>query len=55
MDAFVTALTTGITADGLWGYITTFAPFVIVIFGVAVGYRLLRRVLNKGVKLKPGI
>lgn len=55
MDTFVTALTTGITADTLWGYIASFAPFVILIFGVAVGYRLLRRVINKGVKLKPGV
>ena len=55
MSGFITALTTGITSDTLWAEITKAAPFVIVIFVVAVGYRVLRRVINKGSKLKAGI
>ncbi len=55
MSGFITALTTGISSDVLWGEITKAAPFVIVVFVVAVGYRVLRRVINKGSKLKAGI
>lgn len=55
MSGFITALTTGITSDTLWAEITKAAPFVIMVFVVAVGYRVLRRVINKGSKLKAGI
>lgn len=55
MSGFISALTTGISSDVLWGEITKAAPFVIVVFVVAVGYRVLRRVINKGSKLKAGI
>lgn len=55
MNGFITALTTGITSDTLWAEITKAAPFVIVVFVVAVGYRILRKVINKGSKLKAGI
>lgn len=55
MGGFITSLTTGITSDTLWGEITKAAPFVISIFVVAVGYRILRKVISKGSKLKAGI
>lgn len=55
MSAFISALTTGITSDILWTEITKAAPFVITIFVVAVGYRVLKRVISKGSKLKAGI
>lgn len=55
MSSFITALTTGISSDVLWTEITKAAPFVITVFVVAVGYRILRRVINKGSKLKAGI
>lgn len=55
MSGFITALTTGVTSDTLWAEITKAAPFIIVIFVVAVGYRILRRVISKGSKLKAGI
>lgn len=55
MTGFITALTTGITSDTLWAEITKAAPFVIAMFVVAVGYRILRRVISKGSKLKAGI
>lgn len=55
MGGFISALTTGISSDVLWTEITKAAPFVITIFVVAVGYRVLRRVINKGSKLKAGI
>ena len=43
MSGFISALTTGITSDILWTEITKAAPFVITIFVVAVGYRVLKR------------
>lgn len=55
MSAFITALTTGITSDTIWTEITKAAPFVISIFVVAVGYRILKRVLKNGSRLKVGI
>lgn len=55
MSAFITALTTGITSDTLWAEITKAAPFIIVMFVVAVGYRVLRRVIKGGSKLKANI
>lgn len=55
MGGFISALTAGITSDTLWAEITKAAPFVIAMFVVAVGYRILKRVLNKGSKLKAGI
>lgn len=55
MGGFITALNQGITSDTLWTEITKAAPFVITIFVVAVGYRVLKRVITKGSKLKAGI
>lgn len=55
MSGFISALNAGITSDILWGEITKAAPFLITIFVVAVGYRILRRVIKSGSKLKAGI
>ena len=58
MSAFITALTnntTGITADGLWGDVTAMVPFIVIIFGFAFGYRLLRKALKSGSKGKVNI
>lgn len=55
MASFISALTTGITSDTLWTEIAKAAPFIIVIFVVAVGYRIVKKVLSKGSKLKAGM
>lgn len=58
MTAFITALTnstTGITADGLWADVAAMVPFIVIIFGFAFGYRLLRRALKSGSKGKVNI
>lgn len=55
MTGFITALTAGVSSDTLWAEITKAVPFLITIFVVAVGYRLVRRMVNKGSKLKAGI
>lgn len=52
MGAFITQLTSGITSDTIWTEITKAAPFIIVIFVVSVGYRILKKVLQGGSKLK---
>ena len=38
-----------------WDLITEIAPFVVMVFVVAVGYYVLRRVISKGSRLKAGI
>lgn len=55
MTGFISALTTGITSDILWGEITKAAPFLITIFVVAVGYRIVKRLVKSGSRLKVGI
>lgn len=52
MSAFITALTQGITSDILWTEIAKIAPFLITIFVVAIGYRILRKLVKSGSKLK---
>lgn len=55
MNGFISALTTGITSDTIWTEITKAAPFVITIFVVAIGYRVLRKLLKGGSKLKVNV
>ena len=55
MAGFISALTTGITSDILWAEITKAAPFLITIFVVAVGYRIVKRLVKSGSRLKVGI
>lgn len=55
MSSFISALTQGITSDILWTEIAKIAPFLIVIFVVAVGYRILRKLVKSGSKLKVGL
>lgn len=55
MNSFISALTQGITSDILWTEIAKIAPFLIVIFVVAVGYRILRKLVKSGSKLKVGL
>lgn len=55
MSGFISALTTGISSDILWTEITKAAPFLITIFVVAVGYRIVRKLLKSGSKLKVNV
>lgn len=55
MGSFISALTTGITSDTLWAEIAKAAPFIIAIFVVAVGYRIVRKLLKSGSKLKVNV
>lgn len=58
MQAFITALTnseSGITASSLWSDVTALVPFIVIMFGFAFGYRLLRKALKSGSKGKVNI
>lgn len=57
MTAFITALTgaDGISASTLWADVASMVPFIVIIFGFAFGYRLLRRALKSGSKGKVNI
>ena len=55
VSSFISALTnstTGITADGLWGDLAAAVPFIVIIFGIAFGYHILKRTLKSGSKQK---
>lgn len=52
MTAIVNQLTTGITAQGLFGTVSEIFPFIIVMIGFAFGYRVLRKVVKGASKGK---
>lgn len=55
MTSFISSLTTGLSADALWGSVSGLAPIIIVsvLFGLAVYF--LRRVLKNMRKAKGGV
>lgn len=57
MEAFVQAITTGLSADALWGAMAPVAPIMIIVVLVGIGRRLAQKNTNslmtgKGVKTK---
>lgn len=57
MSEFVSAITTGLSADALWGAIAPVAPVMIIVVLVGIGRRLMQKNTNslmtgKGVKTK---
>lgn len=46
MEAIVTQLTTGVTADTIFGVVGDVMPFVIVMIPVALGLGILRKVIK---------
>lgn len=57
MSEFVSAITTGLSADALWGAIAPVAPIMIIVVLVGIGRRLAQKNTNslmtgKGVKTK---
>lgn len=57
MGSFITALTgeNGISASTLWSQLTNAAPFIIIIFIFAFGYRIIKKALKSGSKGKVGL
>lgn len=52
MSAIVSQLTTGVTADTIFGVVKDVMPFVIVMIPVALGLMMLRRVVKGAGKAK---
>ena len=46
MQAVITALTTGLTADKFFTVVADLVPFIIVIVPVALGFYLLRKLVK---------
>lgn len=46
MEAVITALTTGLTADKFFTVIAQAIPFVVVLVPVALGFMILRRLIK---------
>lgn len=57
METFISALTSGLSADAIWGAIAPVAPIMIICVLVGIGRRLAEKNTNnlikgKGVKTK---
>lgn len=50
MEAFITALADGLSADALWGAIAPIAPLIIILVLFGFGLHVLRKNLRKGKK-----
>lgn len=52
MSELVSQLTTGVTADTIFGVVADVMPFVVVMIPVALGLMMLRRVVKGAGKAK---
>ena len=52
MEGIVSQLTTGVTAEGLFGTVAKIFPFIVVMIGFAFGYKVLRKVVRGASKGK---
>lgn len=55
MDAVITALNTALSADNLWGTVGSVVPFLAITTLFALGFYLVKRILNKAKRAKGGI
>lgn len=55
MENVVTALTTGLSADAMWSQVGSVVPFLIITTLFALGFYLVKRVINKTKRAKGGI
>lgn len=46
MDGFITAVTSGLSAEAIWGVITPLVAIIVIVTLIAVG----RRIANKNLK-----
>lgn len=51
----VEALSTGLTADAIWGAISPFLPVIITVTLVSLGIYFIRRIIKKAGKGKGGM
>lgn len=55
MDAVITALSTALSADNLWGIVGSVVPFLAICTLFGLGFYLVKRILNKAKRAKGGI
>lgn len=55
MEAVVTALTSSLSAENLWGVFAKAVPLIAVVTLVALGFYLVRRQIKKMSKMKGGV
>lgn len=55
MEAVITALTTTLSADNLWGIFAKAVPLIGVVTLVALGFFLVRRAVKKLSKMRGGV
>lgn len=55
MDAVVTALSTALSADNLWGIVGSVVPFLAICTLFGLGFYLVKRILNKAKRAKGGM
>lgn len=55
MNAVVTELTSGLSTTTLWGTVGSVVPFVVATTLFALGFYLVKRVINKAKRAKGGM
>lgn len=55
MEAVITAITTALSADNLWGIVGNVVPFLAISVLFGLGFYLVKRILNKVKRAKGGM
>lgn len=55
MEAVITAVTTALSADNLWGVVGNVVPFLAISVLFGLGFYLVKRILNKVKRAKGGM
>lgn len=55
MEAVITALSTALSADNLWGIVGSVVPFLAICTLFGLGFYLVKRIINKAKRAKGGI
>ncbi len=55
MEAVITAVTTALSADSLWGVVGNVVPFLAISVLFGLGFYLVKRILNKVKRAKGGM
>lgn len=55
MKAVITALTTALSAENLWGIVGEVVPFLAISILFGLGFYLVKRILNKTKRAKGGM
>lgn len=55
MEAVITALSSALSADNLWGIVGSVVPFLAICTLFGLGFYLVKRILNKAKRAKGGM